>query len=566
LFGSSGTHSGDDLVELILKQPASARFLTSRFWTAFVSDANPDPAWVDRMSATLRASEFDIPTLYQAMLESDEFWAQSNRGAIIKSPVDLLLGTARSLEYPKRLWHMYPSWLNTLGMDLFAPPDVSGWEEGAGFVTPGKLLNRYELVKRLIEVSDPLMSTEQGGMSMMSMMSEDNSDTQRLQVRLAAENYEGPVEYQIRLSSDTELLWESEPTVFPYGHDTERFGMLVENSEYVWVTQAVVAPDSALDAATVIDVAFLNDAGGPGGDRNLYVDGVQIDQHWISGVSGVQESGCAPELPANSWRLYCSGKVAFSIPDKPHSSTPSTPDWSASAVHVEWADDNPALDVQNIYITLDHFRTDEQLYQNFQFSLATNGQEPINLRLETFGCWPSCVQQWPECAWTDEHFAERKTLVFPMVERNSRALSAGRQFACHRDSLNDAEKIMVSALWRSIFPLLETVEKTVSARPFVSTIDKVKRKLAESSVKIGDSPYNDTVPLITVSSEYRPVAAPLKQLRAKGPVINTDTELVNALQNDGISLYALLAPELGASQNAGLSVQGVTEQAEFQLK
>jgi len=161
LFGQRGSFDADDLVEIILQQPAAARFLATRFWHAFVADTEPETDWLDWQAEQFRRSDYDISELYRHVLLSDAFWDERYRAAMVKSPVDLLVGTARTLEYPKHQWRKMPRQLARLGMNLFAPPDVSGWSEGAGFISAGRLLERYKAVRKLLRggsvPSEPFM-------------------------------------------------------------------------------------------------------------------------------------------------------------------------------------------------------------------------------------------------------------------------------------------------------------------------------------------------------------------------------------------------------------------------
>ncbi len=50
MLGVSGEFNGDALVDLLLRQPATARFVVDKLWREFVSP-QPDPARVDRIAA-----------------------------------------------------------------------------------------------------------------------------------------------------------------------------------------------------------------------------------------------------------------------------------------------------------------------------------------------------------------------------------------------------------------------------------------------------------------------------------------------------------------------------------
>ena len=122
---------------------AAARYLAARFWRGFIADGEAGCRVVgSSRGARFRESGHDLGALYRETLSSEAFWATENRAAIVRSPLDLLIGTARSLDYPKRHWRGLARELGDLDMALFAPPDVAGWREGAAYVGGGLLLER----------------------------------------------------------------------------------------------------------------------------------------------------------------------------------------------------------------------------------------------------------------------------------------------------------------------------------------------------------------------------------------------------------------------------------------
>ena len=84
------------------------------------------------------------------MLGSDAFWAEENRNALIKSPVELLIGFIRTwgiTDYdPKRLTYQ----LSRLGQDLFNPISVKGWPWGRDWIDAATLLERRRDIADLV--------------------------------------------------------------------------------------------------------------------------------------------------------------------------------------------------------------------------------------------------------------------------------------------------------------------------------------------------------------------------------------------------------------------------------
>ena len=150
LFGQKGKFNGDDLIQLILERPESAIFIASRFWNFYVSNDFKDSGVVNHEAAEalvkiadrFRTSDYNISVLLQTLLEQEEFWVQENRLAIVKSPIDLVLGTVRSHGQPVNDLRAISSTLEELSQELFAAPNVAGWPGGSSWVTSGLLLKR----------------------------------------------------------------------------------------------------------------------------------------------------------------------------------------------------------------------------------------------------------------------------------------------------------------------------------------------------------------------------------------------------------------------------------------
>lgn len=588
LFGVTGDHRGDDLVDLILAQPAASRFLAKRFWHAFISDTKPDESWLIAVSDTFRTSGFEIASLYRAMLESDAFWHERYRGALIKSPVDIITGTARSLEYPKQQWRQFATWQRTLGMNLFAPPNVSGWKEGGAFITPGHLLNRYKLVDTLIQsdaASEQLAKLDDSNaMSMDSNMMERGktdstmvssemmsngkqfNESRQLAIKLAAENYQGAVEYQVSVYAGDKVLWQSDQLMFRHGKNTERDGKVDEISDLYWVTVPMEAPASLMTRATHVNVAYLNDAAGPSGDRNLFVDGVSVGKHWFDSSSAVQTSECPPELSVNAGDLYCSGFVRFNLAVDKKIDKESLPPWRSSAIHVAYANDNVSADRQNVTLTMDDVSTPGSDFHVLQFAILTGPDNDVRLRLDSFGCWPSCFTVWPECAWQDPLFPQSKRLTFSKKLTSDAFWQSEQPSACHFTNLLNQDKQMVNVLWHSVEYLLSEAMKTERAQRFTPVLEKVRAKLQANDIALQDTPYAGNFPVLLLDKAYASPRFVTPPLAGPTPQVASEEQLQALLQTAELPVYQLLMPFNNEQYESRSPVEQWVANPDFQLK
>lgn len=148
-LGQTGPWDGDQVIDIILSQPACARFLVTKLWRFFVSD-NPGPDLVDRLAGELHRNNFELRPLLRVIFRSAEFYADASRNSQIKSPVQWIVQTCRtiSLELPGA--EVLSNALRQLGQLPFYPPNVKGWEEGTAWINTATLAFRYALGRQLI--------------------------------------------------------------------------------------------------------------------------------------------------------------------------------------------------------------------------------------------------------------------------------------------------------------------------------------------------------------------------------------------------------------------------------
>ncbi|MEO7952618.1 MAG: DUF1800 domain-containing protein, partial [Polaromonas sp.] len=148
LLGRHGNLDGDAALDILLEQPAAARFIVGKLWKEFVSPV-PDKAEVDRIARHFRASGYDIGAALSDLLLSDAFWAESNRGSLIKSPVDLVVGTLRQFDFSFTDATPFALKSAQLGQNLLVPPNVKGWPGQNDWINASTLLERKRFTDQL---------------------------------------------------------------------------------------------------------------------------------------------------------------------------------------------------------------------------------------------------------------------------------------------------------------------------------------------------------------------------------------------------------------------------------
>ena len=159
VLGRSGEFKGDDVLDILLDRPETAVFVVNKLWKEFVSP-DPDPAEVKRIAAVFRKSGYDIKSALRALLTSDAFYSPRNRGTLVKSPVDFVIGTMRQFDIGYSDPLPLTVLLRTLGQDLFSPPNVRGWPGGEAWINSTTLLARRQFLERLFRVDESRMQAQ----------------------------------------------------------------------------------------------------------------------------------------------------------------------------------------------------------------------------------------------------------------------------------------------------------------------------------------------------------------------------------------------------------------------
>jgi uncharacterized protein (DUF1800 family) len=155
--------TGDEVLDVLLAQPATAQYVAARLWREFVSP-QPQPDELARVAAAFRASGYDVRATLRALLLTPAFWAPQNRGALIKSPTDLVVGTMRQFRIEVSDPLPFVFLMRSLGQDLLSPPNVKGWPGGEAWINSTTLLARKQFLERLLRVEETRMVMQQPAM------------------------------------------------------------------------------------------------------------------------------------------------------------------------------------------------------------------------------------------------------------------------------------------------------------------------------------------------------------------------------------------------------------------
>jgi uncharacterized protein (DUF1800 family) len=141
-LGRSGPFDGDDIIEIILAQPATAEFMAAKIYRYFVRDDISDEV-KRQLANTYRASGYRLEPLLMRLFLSKDFYSPPAYATQIKSPVQLVVSTYKKLELQSvPTIPDFGRLTSGLGQTLFDPPNVAGWAGGRTWITPASLLQR----------------------------------------------------------------------------------------------------------------------------------------------------------------------------------------------------------------------------------------------------------------------------------------------------------------------------------------------------------------------------------------------------------------------------------------
>jgi uncharacterized protein (DUF1800 family) len=156
-LGHTGNFNGEDIIDIICQQPATARFLSRHLYNYFVADDAQVPAWMEtppRDPETIKMLEdeyfrsgYNIRSMLKVLFLSDAF--KNARFAKIKGPVETVISTMRLIgdwTEPKPGFEPVFDEMKHMGQELLNPPSVEGWHTGKEWIDGGTLVQRINFI------------------------------------------------------------------------------------------------------------------------------------------------------------------------------------------------------------------------------------------------------------------------------------------------------------------------------------------------------------------------------------------------------------------------------------
>ena len=161
-LGETGNLNGDDIVRIICKNEATARFISRHLYTFFVADEVPVPQWsnvtprdpeaIDILAKAYMESDYSIEHMLRVLFNSDFF--KEARFTRVKSPAELVINTLRAsgtyddIDAADTTVFTVMEEAGFMGQKLTNPPSVEGWHTGEEWINSGALVDRVNFASR----------------------------------------------------------------------------------------------------------------------------------------------------------------------------------------------------------------------------------------------------------------------------------------------------------------------------------------------------------------------------------------------------------------------------------
>ena len=152
-LGQTGRFNGEDIIDIICRQPATALFICRHLYNFFVADEPQVPSWNDvppldpegiaMMEAKFIETGGDIRSVLRVMFNSDFFKAA--RYKKVKSPTEFIVGVLKMVGSQTEMapgMTKYAGAIDVMGQKLLDPPTVEGWHTGGEWIDGGNLTER----------------------------------------------------------------------------------------------------------------------------------------------------------------------------------------------------------------------------------------------------------------------------------------------------------------------------------------------------------------------------------------------------------------------------------------
>lgn len=147
--GPGGARDLEDLVDIILNTSATSKYMVRKIWEYFVYES-PSQALVDKLAARWVKDNYDIRALMEVIFRSKAFYSASAMGALVKNPVEYMVGAVRNLAQKSVAYGRINNRLNPL-YRLLDYDNPAGLSDGIAWIDSQALVNRTNYARDMVQ-------------------------------------------------------------------------------------------------------------------------------------------------------------------------------------------------------------------------------------------------------------------------------------------------------------------------------------------------------------------------------------------------------------------------------
>lgn len=147
VLGQTGNFNGGDVIKILVRQKACPRFLARKLIKFYAYD-DPPSKLVESIAAQYDSNNFQIRPMLKTIFMDPSFRSDKAYHAKIKSPAELVVGTVKTLQF-KNLDGELPAMMASMGQNLFAPPNVKGWDGGPAWISSDTMMERFNFAAKV---------------------------------------------------------------------------------------------------------------------------------------------------------------------------------------------------------------------------------------------------------------------------------------------------------------------------------------------------------------------------------------------------------------------------------
>jgi uncharacterized protein (DUF1800 family) len=145
-----GVDDGIKVIDILARQPATAKFIATKLVRRFVAD-EPPASLVNQAAETFRRSDGDIRAVIRAIVSAPEFYAPKVYKAKVKKPLEYVASALRATQAETKVTHQMLRYLGRMGEPLFLAQPPTGFPDvGNSWISPDTLLTRMNFASDLV--------------------------------------------------------------------------------------------------------------------------------------------------------------------------------------------------------------------------------------------------------------------------------------------------------------------------------------------------------------------------------------------------------------------------------